>query len=167
MASELICVRFGQTLCGLLKKHLGFFFRTLKLKVGDLRLGKNANSLDLDYNLRLMGVFRPPATQAHHIVGQAYATKEGADAIRILNKYNINFNSPINGVYLPDCKNDMSAVVHCGSHTAQYAKRISDLLVNADIAGGRNAVLRELDSIRRSLLNGDVEFILNARGVNP
>lgn len=150
-----------------MKKHLGFFFKALKLKVADLRLGKNANSLDLDYNLRLMGLFRPPATQAHHIVGQAYKSREGAGAISILNKHKIDFNSPINGVYLPDCSSGMSAVVHCGSHTAEYAKRISKLLVSADAAGGRDAVLRELDSIRRGLLSGDVEFILNARGVNP
>ncbi|PAT33092.1 hypothetical protein CLI92_05275 [Vandammella animalimorsus] len=164
IASELICVKFGKALCGMVKKHLGFFFKHIKVNVGNLRLGNlNPSSVDLDINMREMGIFRPPGTQAHHIVGKAYDS--GKQAMALLQKHNININSPLNGVYLAGCKSGMSGAVHCGNHTKAYANYVLRELSSADAVGGRDEVLRALDRMRRELLSGEIE--LNTRGINP
>lgn len=118
--------------------------------------------MDLDINMRAMGLFRPSGTQAHHIVGKAYDS--GKDAMKILDKYNININSPLNGVYLAGCSSSMSGTIHCGSHTEAYAKYVLRELQLAD-AIGREEVIRTMDRIRRELMHGLV--YLNARGANP
>lgn len=76
----------------------------------------------------------------------------------------IDINSSMNGVYLPGCKSSMSGSIHCGQHTKAYAKLVYDGLKNAEKNGGRDAILRELDDIRRELLSGDI--LLNSRGAN-
>lgn len=162
LASELVCVKFGAALCGAVKRYIGFFFKRIKLNVANLRLANlNPNSVDLDINMRAMGLFRPPGTQAHHIVGKAY--QSGKQAMAILKKYNININSPLNGVYLAGCNSSMSGTIHCGNHTKAYADYVLHELLRAD--GNRDDILRALDKIRRELMHGLV--ILNKRGVNP
>ena len=165
IASELICVRFGKALCGLVKKHLGFFFRNTKIDVSKLRLGNTANSNDLDVNLRVSGVFRPPGTEAHHIVGKAYSNGAGQGALAMLRKHNIDANSPLNGVYLANRNSTMSGTIHSGLHTEKYALDVSERLVKADSIGGRDRVLQELDDLRREMMSGLIN--LNSRGVNP
>lgn len=123
----------------------------------------NPSSVDLDINMREMGIFRPPGTQAHHIVGKAYDS--GKQAMALLQKHNININSPLNGVYLAGCKSGMSGAVHCGNHTKAYANYVLRELSSADAVGGRDEVLRALDRMRRELLSGEIE--LNTRGINP
>ena len=107
-------------------------------------------------------MFRPPGTQAHHIVGNAYPA--GIDAKALLQKYKIDINSPLNGVYLPGCKSSMRGTVHCGVHTEDYADMVLQRLRDAEIRGGRNAILIELDDLRRELQSGILN--LNSRGVN-
>ena len=163
LASELICARFGKALCGLVKKQLGIFFKGMKVNVKKLRLGNSrADAYDLDINMREVGLFRPPGTQAHHIVGNAYPA--GIDAKALLQKYKIDINSPLNGVYLPGCKSSMRGTVHCGVHTEKYADMVIQRLRDAEIRGGRSAILIELDDLRRELQSGILN--LNSKGVN-
>ena len=163
LASELICSKFGKALCGFVKKQLGFFFKATKINVSKLKLG-NAHSADfLDNNMKVSGIFRPPGTQAHHVVGKAYPS--GAQTVALLQKRNIDINSPMNGVYLPNCNSSMKGAVHCGLHSEAYADMINNRLLAADARGGRDEILRELDDIRRELLSGLIS--LNSRGINP
>lgn len=76
----------------------------------------------------------------------------------------IDINSSMNGVYLPGCKSSMSGFIHCGQHTEAYAQLIYTKLADAEKNGGRDAILRGLDDIRRKLLAGDI--LLNSRGAN-
>ena len=76
----------------------------------------------------------------------------------------LDINFPMNGVCLPGCNSSMSGTVHCGQHTKAYAKLVYDGLKNAEKNGGRDAILKELDDIRRKLLAGDI--LLNSRGAN-
>jgi hypothetical protein len=163
IASELICVRFGKALCGLVKKQLGFFFKATKINVAKLKLGQSHSSEALFNNMEVSGIFRPLGTQAHHVVGKAFPS--GQNTVALLQRRNIDINSPMNGVYLPGCNSTMKGAVHCGLHTEAYAKMVEMRLLAADARGGRDEILIELDDIRRDLMSGLIS--LNSRGVNP
>ena len=117
--------------------------------------------------MREVGIFRPPGTQAHHIVGSAF--ESGKEAQKILRDYNIDLNSPINGVFLTGCSSSMRGTIHCGSHTKIYADLVLERIESASSIGAthaerRGSILRELHKLREELLSG--EIVLNHRGRN-
>ena len=59
---------------------------------------------------------------------------------------------------------DSQGRVISGVHTEDYADMVIQRLRDAEIRGGRNAILIELDDLRRELQSGILN--LNSRGVN-
>ena len=124
-------------------------------------LSKTPNSQTLRHNMEQLLGKGPGNHQAHHLVG---GTSGGADKARkILEKHDININSPSNGVFLPDCSfkggGGGISTIHCGRHTKAYDQLVNELLTSAD-AGGKAAVISALSNLRLQLLSG--ELALNA-----
>ncbi|MBC5623762.1 RHS repeat-associated core domain-containing protein, partial [Butyricimonas hominis] len=98
------------------------------------------------------GIPRPANTAAHHIVGSSKKAKAAKD---ILDKHKIDIDSYVNGVFLPNNRNSSApGLLHTGRHTNDYIERVNAEIVAADLAGGKDAVLKQLDQIRKMLLNG-------------
>ncbi|WP_310591774.1 RHS repeat domain-containing protein [Bacteroides thetaiotaomicron] len=109
-------------------------------------------SKKLAKNLIEHGIKRPDNTAAHHIVGSGKQAKPAND---ILKKHNIDIDSHVNGVFLPNSsQSSASGLLHTGRHTNDYINRVNEEIVAADQLGGKDAVLRQLDIIREGLLNG-------------
>jgi hypothetical protein len=87
---------------------------------------------------------RMAGEQAHHIVAK-YAWR-AALARDILNRYGVEVDAAINGVFLP-------AVQHAGLHTKHYYDSVNDLLRQA---GSQSDVAAILAQIRQQLLSGDM-----------
>lgn len=106
-------------------------------------LGKNM--------VRQSGIPKPPNTAAHHIVPEN--DKEADDARKILKKHVIDINGYENGVFLPTANNGGvdPGITHSGRHPKDYAIEINKRIDNADIIGGKQAVLNELNKIRQEL----------------
>lgn len=163
IVSELLCAKFGKTICAnIVNKAKGLFARLLRgIDVKRLVLGAVPSSSALGKNMELIGIYRPNGTQAHHIVGSAY--DEGKKAQNILKGFNIDLNSPANGVFLAGCHNGtLPGAVHCGNHTKEYAQFVLKSLENART---REDALMALDRLREEMLIGNL--VLNARGINP
>lgn len=106
-------------------------------------LGKNM--------VKKSGIPKPPNTAAHHIVPEN--DKEAQDARDIMNKYGIDINGADNGVFLPTKNNGGvdPGITHNGRHPKDYAIEINKRIDNADIIGGKQAVLNEINKIRQEL----------------
>ena len=89
---------------------------------------------------------------AHHIV--AGDDKRAAGSRAILKKHNIDVNSAENGIYLKhiDPNSKQPGAYHREIHTDAYHKGVEKRLKLADKAGGKEAVLSELESIQSDLL---------------
>lgn len=108
-------------------------------------------------NLRKAGRYGDRGTDAHHIV--AHTHRGAAPAQAILRKHGIDINSHFNGVWLP--RNSSASRARGALHRERgsaltrksYLDEVNQRVIAAD-AGGRAAVLRELQKIRFDLLNG-------------
>lgn len=113
-----------------------------------------SNSQQLADNMANGGMgIKPKGYAAHHAIP---ATDAGAqDARDILNKYGIDINDAINGVYLPTPKDNTATIgiEHNGRHPLSYAEKVNDLIQKADQLGGRQAVINELNNIKNKLTN--------------
>lgn len=106
---------------------------------------------------------RPNCMAAHHIV--AGDDKRADEARQILDTYNIDVNSAMNGVYLPhasdNCDGSGSAY-HRSVHTDQYYERVNELLREAvaglDEVQAVRAINATLNMIRTNLMQGIVNF---------
>lgn len=109
-------------------------------------------SVKLSNNMEKSGVTRPANSAAHHIVGDT--SKEAAPARAILAKYDIDVDSELNGVFLPNRNNsdDLAGILHNGKHPNTYFQKVNQLIQNADL-GGKQAVLDQLQTIRETLQN--------------
>jgi hypothetical protein len=107
----------------------------------------------LGRNLQAIAGFRPPGSAAHHIVGSGRRSKE---AKSILEKHGININSPLNGVFLPNCKRkgktSTASALHCGGHSGKYFDEVNDRIRMADMRGGKHEVIDELNKVKEDLL---------------
>lgn len=76
--------------------------------------------------------------------------------------FNIDINSPANGVFLPGCKESKAiGMIHCGKHTEAYEREVLKRVENLN---SRDEILNALDDIRREFLSGAFEP-LNMRAV--
>jgi RHS repeat-associated protein len=145
------------------KSAFNVFARAYRFKTARLILGAAHDSTVLRSNLIAVLGRAPWGHQAHHIVGKAYA--EGRAAIRILERHRIDINSPLNGVFLPDCDfrqlgtAGMGAVLHCGPHNRKYARYV---LAALNEVGGMNAskrqIINALSRVREELLAGSLRL---------
>ncbi len=125
-----------------------------------LKLGLKANSTTLRHNMQEVLGNAPANHQAHHLVAGTSANAEKAR--KILQKHDIDINSPSNGVFLPDCSfkgGGGVSTIHCGRHRKAYDDLVVEILSSAD-AGGKASVISALTNIRLQLLSG--ELALNA-----
>ncbi|WP_204011956.1 FG-GAP-like repeat-containing protein [Virgisporangium aurantiacum] len=102
-------------------------------------------------------VKRPEGSAAHHIVAGKGRSDASAPARAVLEKHGIDINSAENGVFLPansTSPNPTGATVHSTLHHEAYYANVNDWIRNADIVGGREAVLRTLNDIRTMLETG-------------
>lgn len=102
--------------------------------------------------LESAGHIRPLESAAHHIVAQG--SLRATQARRVLNRFGIDINNAVNGVFLPAnlrSANAAGSAVHSTLHTRAYCAA-----VNAELAAARTRGQAEaaLNSIRQALLNG-------------
>lgn len=87
--------------------------------------------------------------QAHHIVGD---NPESVIAKRVLTKFGIDINDPINGILLPDnVLANLKGTVHRGGHTKEYFNTINNRLL---VAKSREHCIEILDHIKHDLYEG-------------
>ena len=153
----------GKLIAPLSKAAIGLFSRQfiVPLEYGLPRSGA-VLTRNMEAVMAKVGMLKPAGWQAHHIVGEAYA--EGRETMAILRKFNIDANSPLNGVFLPGCgatgtQGIVGLAVHCGKHLQKYERYVLDQLQGA---GSEADVVNALTRIRDELLDG--ELSLNARG---
>lgn len=95
-------------------------------------------------------------SRAHHIVGNNPSTLE---AEKILDKYGIDINDPMNGVFLPsDVESPLKGVIHEGRHLDSYHDYVTNELKKAT---SRDDCLDILQSIKEDLINGDLPLYKN------
>ena len=101
----------------------------------------------------------PYANAAHHIV--PWNDSRTAVARAILDSYKIDYNSAVNGVFLPRIRNghEGDAALHSGTHLDEYTNEINKRLVAANEEAEKNGhdqkiIVNELNRIRFDLLNG-------------
>ena len=106
------------------------------------------------------GVSNPPYGNAvHHIV--PWNDSRAKEARDILDEYGIEYNSAANGVFLPTEKNEYTgnATMHVGNHSKEYITEITNRIRQAEQEyGTKEAVVKELNSIREDLLNGTLQL---------
>ncbi|NCP98231.1 hypothetical protein GW796_00600 [archaeon] len=122
----------------------------LLLKQNSTILG---NNLDDWYRIAYPTWNRPKDVAAHHLI--PVKDKETQDARDILERYGIDINDAVNGVYLPTSKNNngIQGIEHNGRHPQSYAEKVNNLIKDADKSGGKQAFLNELDNIKNKLQN--------------
>ncbi len=71
-----------------------------------------------------------------------------------------NINSPLNGVWLKGASSpaEWAGAIHNGRHLDRYGEIVSQRLRDADIAGGKLAVIEELQRIRNELFEEGSEL---------
>jgi hypothetical protein len=87
--------------------------------------------------------------QAHHIIGNSTPK-----ANEILNKFGIDINDPMNGIFLPaDGESGLKGVVHVGGHTNKYYDYIESMFENCQSKDDCYAIL---DKIKNEIYNGKI-----------
>ena len=96
---------------------------------------------------------------AHHIV--PWDHEKAARAREILDYYGIDYNSAVNGVFLPMKRNghEGSASIHSGGHTDEYVEAVNSRIEQAHELANKDKsnysiIVDELNKIRADLLNG-------------
>lgn len=96
--------------------------------------------------------------QAHHIIGN-----ETPKAAAILQKYGIDINDPMNGIFLPSSGNSgLKGTVHKGRHKQDYYNYVENLFLNCK---SKEDCYEVLDKIKSDLYNGKIE-LYNKHRVN-
>lgn len=97
------------------------------------------------------------ANQAHHIIGNK--TPKAAEK---LNKYGIDINDPMNGVFLPSSsESGLRGTIHRGGHTQDYYDYVEQMFAGCKSKEDCYAVL---DKIKGDLYKGKIK--LYSDGVN-
>lgn len=89
--------------------------------------------------------------QAHHIVGNRTPIASGK-----LQKFGIDINDPMNGIFLPtDGNSGLRGTVHLGGHTQDYYDYIENMFVNCQ---NKKDCYDVLDRIKFELFNGKIQL---------
>lgn len=90
-------------------------------------------------------------SRAHHIVGDSDYTDV---AKKQLEKYGIDINDPMNGIFLPNDENSpLKGTIHEGRHFKDYCNEVNQRLAGCT---SRQDCLEVLDSIKKDLYNGEL-----------
>ncbi|MFD3565997.1 AHH domain-containing protein [Streptomyces sp. NPDC058667] len=123
-----------------------------------LSILKEEASRALAAAMAAIGMPQPPGHDAHHII--AWSEPSAAVARDILEWAGINpRDHPLNGVYLPRNTLDPKIVPqawtrHQTLHTNNYYKETTRRLIEAKRQGGKQGVIREMQEIKKDLING-------------
>ena len=124
-----------------------------------LTLGKPASGSILEKNMlismtsdarKIVNAFGGKA--AHHVV-------EGTDPLakksrNILQQFNVDINSPINGVFLPTDKNSIfKGTLHKTSHTKEYSEYVYNQIKDVK---SKDELISILNQIKHDLFNGKI-----------
>ncbi|MBC3917556.1 AHH domain-containing protein, partial [Undibacterium sp. CY18W] len=153
-----MAIEAGFFLAGPVSKAAAKLIGNVFLKGKTLKFVAKADSTILGDNLKVLGSFRCSECQAHHLVpGTAKVAEE---ARQILRKHDININSPLNGVWLKGASSpaEWAGAIHNGRHLDEYGRMVSKRLKDADIEGGKLAVIEELQRIRNELFEEGSEL---------
>ncbi|MCO6540634.1 MAG: AHH domain-containing protein [Gilliamella sp.] len=87
----------------------------------------------------------------------AEGAKRAEPARKILEKYGIDINGAMNGVFLPTNKNtsNLPGIMHNGRHPNDYIDAVNKRLEIADKIGTKEAIEAELKNIANILSNAD------------
>lgn len=122
----------------------------------ELDLGKPKSADVLRNNmLTVMGddgcTIEKSFSRAHHIVGDSDYTDL---AKKQLEKFGIDINDPMNGIFLPNDENSpLKGTIHEGRHFKDYCNEVNQRLAGCT---SRQDCLEVLDSIKQDLYNGDL-----------
>jgi RHS repeat-associated protein len=143
---------FGKRVVNYTKEQVGLFYRAFEKTLrGKPKLGLDPNPNALSHNMEVFGVPKPTGTQAHHIVGGVTDIGKNLQR-RLREKFVIDLNSPMNGVFLPGCGNSNAiGMVHCGKHTRAYEEAVAERLASAT---DKASAINILSDIRHELLSG-------------
>ena len=122
-----------------------------KCKNNSSKVSSNTpSSKKLRKNLIADGIQEPSyPNAAHHIVaGRATGAK---DTRKILERYRININSAVNGVFLPTTKEVVGSTYHPSTHTKAYYNKVNSLL---NRASSKKEVEKILQYISKTLSDG-------------
>jgi len=117
---------------------------------------------------KAMGVKRPKGHASHHMVMKKprkawtkdpEARRAVTNSQNLLKKHGIGIDNANNGVFLPHSTKAMDAAKrvankHGPIHTKKYAKDVWSRLKEADKAGGKDEVLKELENLRSEMEKG-------------
>jgi RHS repeat-associated protein len=109
-----------------------------------------SNSKQLGKNMENAGRPRPANTAAHHIVPDSATRAKG-----ILQKFGINIDDAVNGVFLPTTKNlsGSPGILHSGMHPNSYIAKVTSAIERAAQQGGKQEILDTLQSLGTTLQN--------------
>ena len=116
----------------------------------DTTVSVTPSSKELRKNLVSAGTKEPSyPNAAHHIVaGRAPGAQSARD---ILEKFKVDINNAVNGVFLPTTKDTTESTYHPSLHTNKYYDKVNNLLNKAT---SKDDVLDILDDISAALSNG-------------
>jgi len=111
------------------------------------------SSAQLTRSMEKAGMKKPENTAAHHIIPEKDIEAQDARDILAQEDVDIDINGAENGVYLPTPKNDgsVSGIIHSGRHPKIYGQKVNDRINDAYEIGGKPAVIKELDKIKKEL----------------
>lgn len=95
----------------------------------------------------------------HHIIPSN--DPRALEARKILDHYDIDYNSVANGVFLALERNAyvVSEALHVGNHSAKYIEEVTNVLKAAKNSGlDKNGAVAALNSIRTKLLRGQLKL---------
>ncbi|QJD82591.1 AHH domain-containing protein [Cohnella herbarum] len=110
----------------------------------------------------MTGIEKPAGWHAHHIVAFNHSN-EFAD-IHLDKKYQIDFNSSANGVYLPKMPGQSKVVIdgqtlatHNVEHTNEYFRYVYNAIKAGEITG-KDGILKAFEEFRNVLLKGKLSI---------
>ncbi|MEJ5963928.1 AHH domain-containing protein [Pedobacter immunditicola] len=132
-----------------------------KIGAAKLKLGKQSCRRILAKNL--LAAMDPLACKISNAFGgkEAHHVVEGNDinangSRDILEKFDIDINHPINGIFLPGDKNSIyKGTLHKGSHSKEYAYAVYNRIKNATT---KEELITELNNIKHDLFNGRLKL---------
>ena len=137
---------------------MGYQFRDRPIWTCTKRLRKNKNKANRQMAKQNGAMARRwkkfKGSAAHHIVAGDHMDPNAIKARSILSKHGIDIDDAANGIYLKhmDPNSIQPGAYHRVIHTKICFENVANRLEIADLIGGKNGVLDELDNIAGNLL---------------
>lgn len=132
-----------------------FFSRGKKFVVNSTDLSGSA----LSHNLTEFGFVKSAGEAAHHIVAATAKNEYAVRARDILKKWDIDLNSPINGIFLPGKNSPLNkkGARHTGKHLDTYYQKVARKLDSYNAQDDKSGAYRALIELRNELRLGELK----------